>query len=133
MSIWRYPAVESHEYPGLCLHDMRVTGSITAGCSRLPLWAFTWTAVTQGWEAVEAGWAPTYGWNAEKMGEFLYNLLEQRGEFGRLLLILADVERRERHDKFWDEMPTLRKRVLRQLQRCTEALEPSAGNKERGA
>src|SRR5690606_31862590 len=81
---------------GLVVHDGRVSGSITTGRSRLPLWAFAGVAITHGWDEVERGWSPSkYGWTAERFARFLSHLLEARGEFGRLLLVLADVERRD--------------------------------------
>lgn len=152
-TVWRKPAVESADiYPGLVVHDDRVSGSITLGKSRLPMWAFVSWLPNGGWAAVEEGWDDFYGWNAEKMAGFLYDLMEHRGEFARLLLVLADVERREqdmtdralrRADKdrtglvrialgpgdegtvlprAWWEQPTLRKRVADQLRRCLAVL-----------
>lgn len=128
--IWRKPAAETVDYPGLVVHDGRVSGSITTGYSRLPLWCFAFTAVVGGWESVEHGWSPSqYDWTADKFGGFLTDLLDQRGEFARLLCMLADVERRDRYatglprDTAWWERKTQRTRVLRQLRRCTAALE----------
>lgn len=127
--VWRTPAAESHDYPGLCVHDGRVSGSITADCTRLPLWAFIWNALVEGWPAVEHNWSPSkYGWDAERLGSFLSNLLEQRGEMARLICVLADVERRDgvtskRHDHAWWESKTQRRRVIAQLKRCLAALE----------
>ncbi len=129
--IWRHPAEESRNlYPGLVVHDDRVTGSITAGASRLPLWCFVGLMVLAGWSDAEvAAYEPDqYGWTAERMAEFLASLLDERGEFARLLLILADVERRdsgrmERGDtRAWYEVAGQRARVVRQLRRCLEAL-----------
>lgn len=125
--IWREPATESDKlYPGLSLNDNRVTGSIVVDHSRLPLWAIVYTAITQGWDEVEHGWEPGehYGFKAEDMAEFLYNLLELRGEFGRLLLVLADAERRERGlgYKPWWMTKKHRKRVGDQLRRCLACL-----------
>lgn len=130
---WRHPAEESHLYPGLCLSDDRVTGSITVGCSRLPLWAFvSWLADDNlGWEEVVNSWdyiETEYGWTADKMGDFLHDLMEQRGEFGRLLLILADAERCERRSprrEAWWDTKKHRKRVADQLRRCLAVLEDS--------
>lgn len=98
MTIWRDPAEETEDYPNLVVHDGRVTGSITTGRSRLPLWAIIYTAIHQGWDEVEAGWSPTehYGYTAQDLADFLYYLLEARAEFGRLLLVLANAERLER-------------------------------------
>lgn len=151
--VWRRPAKESAElYPGLVVHDDRVSGSITLGRSRLPMWAFVSWLPDGGWASVEKGWDELYGWNAEKMASFLYDLMEHRGEFARLLLVLADVERREQNltDRAlrradtdrdgmvrlafgpddegtrlpgaWWEQPKLRARVEDQLRRCLAAL-----------
>jgi hypothetical protein len=115
-------------YPGLVVWDDRVSGSITTGRSRLPLWCLVYTALTGGWDQVEHGWEPSqYGWDASRMGQFLTDLLELRGEFARLILVLADNERRERtHDMSgppWWERPTTRRRTISQLKRCLEVLE----------
>lgn len=104
---WREPGEETTDlYPNLVVHDGRVTGSITCGRSRLPLWAFASVAITHGWEEVEGGWEPSdYGFTAKDLAAFVYNLLEARGEFGRLLLALANAERLEnlREDAVLDE------------------------------
>lgn len=125
---WRKPSEESlNLYPGLVVCDGRVSGSITVGQSRLPLWAFIWTAVHGRWEGVEAGWAPTekYGYTADDLSFFLSNLLDQRGEFGRLLLVLADAERLNHvsHNRPWWTTKRHRKRVGDQLRRCLAVLE----------
>lgn len=123
---WRQPGVESDDlYPGLSVHDSRVTGSIVVDHSRLPLWAFVWNAVNEGWEEVERGYSPTehYGYTANDLGRFLYNLLEQRGEFGRLLLVLADAEAHDRGDRPWWETKRHRRRVADQLRLCLAKLE----------
>lgn len=125
--IWRKPAAETiGPYPGLVVMDNRVSGSITTGQSRLPLWCFVYTALTEGWASVEHNWSPSkYGWDAARFGTFLSDLLEQRGEFARLLCLLADVERRDRgmDDAAWWERKTQRNRVLAQLRRCVAAME----------
>lgn len=129
--VWREPGEESHLYPGLCLNDNRVSGSITVGCSRLPLWAFVGWLPGGGWDSVVDSWdyieGPGYEWTADKMGEFLYCLMEQRGEFGRLLLVLADAERCEQKRGSWSRpwwsTKRHRKRVRGQLLRCLEALD----------
>ena len=147
--IWREPAEESDDlYPGLVVHDGRVSGSITVNRSRLPIWTFAgWT-----WDEIVAGWpyiTDEYGWTEEKHREFHHCLFEMRGEFARLLLVLADVERQEqdRHDAElesygpvvrmelepgdggapwpapWYEHPESIRRVSDQLRRCLAALE----------
>lgn len=150
--VWREPDVETEDYPNIVVCDGRVTGSITIGRSRLPLWAISATAIGGGWDEVELGWSPTehYGFTEDHFSDFVYHLLEQRGEFGRLLCVLADVERQddERQDGWLDskddgsgiveipldkrnnDMPPpwwahepSRKRVIDQLRACLGALE----------
>ena len=130
MTPWRDPDEESVDlYPGLVVHDGRVSGSITTGRSRLPLWAFAGVAVTHGWDEVERGWSPSkYGWTAERFARFLSHLLEARGEFGRLLLVLADVERRDEERMVPTPVPWWADRelsapVIDQLRRCLAALD----------
>ena len=133
---WRQPDEESVDlYPGLVVHDGRVSGSITVGQSRLPLWAIIGTAIRETWESVESNWSPTeaYGFTAHDLAAFLYDLMELRGEFGRLLLVLANAERQEMiaeqedesllvADAWWD-VPAQRQPVIDQLRRCLLALE----------
>lgn len=126
---WRVPAEESVDlYPGLVVHDGRVSGSITINQSRLPMWAFVGYLPHGGWDSVVQGWPyieTEYGWDAYAQAAFLTDLLQARGEFGRLLLVLADAERCERtrgHGKPWWRTRKHRVRVRRQLERCIEAL-----------
>ena len=148
MDIWRTPAEESTDlYPGLVLADDRVTGSITIGRTRLPLWAVISEVIRKGWDFVEEEYYPDldsdninfgestpeenrarciqeyYSFNAEKAAEFFYNLLEQRGELGRLVLLLADVERMSTFQRHWTETKKHRQRMIKQLRRCLEILE----------
>jgi len=66
------------------------------------------------------------------MGRFLYDLLEARGEFARLLLVIADAERRERVSTPWWETKLHRKRIAAQLRRCLAIVE-SPDNRRSGA
>ena len=147
---WRDPPEETSDYPGLFVSDNCVTGSIRVG-GRLPVWAFLYTALVDDWDDVEAGWAPTehYGFTLEKLGSFLGDLFEMRGEFARLLCVLADVERDEQGrvekalyghgpwvvdvspwkadavrlpEPWWTHDPS-RQRVAEQLRRCLATLE----------
>lgn len=125
-TVWRDPPAETHDYPGLCVSDNRVSGSITVGCSRLPLWAFTAEAITGTWEHVVHNYPGARDLGAEGLATFLGCLLEQRGEFARLLVILADAELRSvdnlwRNTLWWDR-PRQRKRVAAQLRRCLDVL-----------
>lgn len=126
--MWREPPEESDDlYPSLSVCDNRMAGSIVIDHGRLPLWAFVWTAVAEDWSEVEAGWEPSrYGFTADDLGAFLCDLLEMRGEFGRLLLVLADAERCERRGPLmrgWWQTKRHRKRVGDQLRRCLAVLE----------
>ena len=122
----RQPAEETVDlYPGLSVCDDRVSGSITVAQSRLPLWAFIRYVVEDSWEDIVSGdeaYYPgleAYGWTEEKMSDFLYYLMQCRGEFGRLLLLMAEVNRlsEEKH-RFWMEQDGLPQRMKEQLQRC---------------
>ena len=119
--------MQTNGFPKLMVHDNVVTGSINVRNTRLPLWAIITTAIIEGWQAVENGWSPQerYGYTKEDLAYFLYCLLEQRGEFGRLLLLLAKAEHSDRakdDDSFWFEKPYYRKQMRIQLQRCLETL-----------
>lgn len=136
--MFRRPAEESlNLYPGLVIDDDRVSGSITAGRSRLPLWAIVYTAIRGTWngkpswpDTVESNWMPTelYGLTERAFAEFLYHLLELRGEWGRLLLLLANAERLEQKrggfpGPTWYETKKHRRLVSAQLRRCLALLE----------
>ena len=118
--VWQTKAKQTNGYPKLMVHDDVVTGSINVRNTRLPLWAIISIVINEGWEQVERGWSPEehYGFTREDLAHFLYYLLEQRGEFGRLLLLLANVEKLE----CWWENAKARQRVKKQLQNCLDAL-----------
>jgi len=127
--VWREPPEEtSGLYPGLVVHDSRVSGSITFGPSRLPVWAVIGDLVQGGWPAVEGDYEPSrYSWDREQLAAFLYHLLDLRGEFARLILVLADAERAEEsrgpRGKPWWEVRTRREAVRRELRRCLATLD----------
>jgi hypothetical protein len=118
-------------YPGLVVSDGRVSGSITLGRSRLPVWCFT--PDFPSWDEYlsdqEKPGSPHYGVSKDDLAGFVRNLLEMRGEFARLLLMVADAERQENEDEDsafgppWWEIPELRQRISDQLRRCLAALE----------
>jgi hypothetical protein len=124
--IWRQPAIQTNGFPKLMVHDNVQTGSINIRNTRLPLWAIIGTVICQGWDTVESGWSPEehYGYTREDLSHFLYCLLEQRGEFGRLLLLLAKAEASYRNYDFgcWWDKPYYRKMVKKQLKRCLATL-----------
>lgn len=121
----------TEDYPGFVVHDDRVTGSVTLGPTRMPLWAPISTMVEAGYHSAVESWPslPKYG-SAEAIGSFLQDLFQQRKEFGRLLCVLADVERREREAR--NENDSLQpwyannenvERVRTALQNCLQHLE----------
>ena len=118
---------QTNGFPKLMVDDDVVTGSINIRNSRLSLWAIIVTVINEGWESVEKGWSPEehYGYSKQDLAHFLYCLLEQRGEFGRLLLLLAKVEKLE----CWWENTNTRKQVKKQLQNCLDALNEVQGKK----
>ena len=126
--VWRRKGTQTRGFPKLMVDDDVVSGSINVRGTRLPLWAIITTAINEGWESIERGWSPTKHYNYTKvdLAHFLYCLLEQRGEFGRLLLLLAKVERLE----CWWENEGARKRVMKQLQNCLDALNEVESDKE---
>src|SRR3990167_2569349 len=112
--IWRTPPHQTNGSPKLQVNDNVMTGSINVRNTRLPLWAIITTVINEGWEAVERGWGPEkhYGYTRQDLAHFLYCLLEQRGELGRLLFLLASVEKPEYHgDLAWWEITSARRRV----------------------
>lgn len=130
---WREPREESADlYPGLVVHDGRVSGSITLGQSRLPIWCLAWdvSLETTGHEYAR----DDYKVSEADLMRFLNLLFDLRGEFARLLLVLADAERCDRGGRTppWWETKRHRKRVGDQLRRCLDALEPKAAGPERG-
>lgn len=147
---WADPRRRSEDYPGLVVHDSRVSGSITFTDSRLPLWAVLPDMVQAGFPAILHNWdylTEEYGWDAGRLAAFLVDLLEMRGEFGRLLLVLADMERldseREQrameatpdggtlpHTEPWWEHQELRERVQAALHACLNALQPEGEKSE---
>jgi hypothetical protein len=127
----REPRVETEDYPNMVVHDGRVTGSITAGYSRLPLWCLIPDLVYAGFPYLQEQREDLHGLTAESFSNFLYYLLEHRGDFGRLLCVLADVERQtaemekrgELDSVAWWYHPKMSQRVRDALKRCIESLE----------
>ena len=106
----RDPDEETEDYPGLIVHDGRVTGSITLERSRLPVWAFSgcWDTAEEGWGREAAAAAGIdhdglYGWTRGRWYQFLHNLLEHRGDLARLLCVLADAQRQQ-DSRFDDQL-----------------------------
>lgn len=128
--VWREPAAhDSDLYPGLVVWDARCSGSITLGETRLPIWAprLDWSEIDDYFPDAGDPAREKYESAAADALEFLYFLREQRGEFARLLLVLADAERREARRSVnagaWWETKRHRKRVADQLRRCLACLE----------
>lgn len=93
----------TEDYPGFVVHDDRVSGSITFGHSRLPLWCVISEIVEAGYSAALESYPElSERASADEIGRFLHDLLESRKNFARLLCVLADVERQEREAR-WNE------------------------------
>lgn len=107
-------------YPGLSVRNHMVSGSICVHPTRLPVWSPQLRALDLDHYIDDDGAVN------DLIGEFLHFLVQQRGEFGRLLLVLADVERAEAagpsDGKAWWLRKKHRKRVARHLRRCLRAL-----------
>ena len=91
----------TEDYPGFVVHDGRVSGSITLGHSRLPIWCFVQDLVDGGYDTASENYPslPSHA-SSDEIGSFLHDLLEHRREFARLICVLADVERREREARW---------------------------------
>src|SRR3990167_2493197 len=128
----RDPSEETQEYPGLFVSDERITGSITLGQSRLPIWCFLYTVLIEGWDEAKVNWPSIkdYNFTKEDLAAFLTNLVHVRGDFGRLLLAIANAERLEekRADTddimapSWWEDPELKAPVIELLRKCLSIL-----------
>jgi hypothetical protein len=130
IDLHRRPGEESLDlYPGLVVSDgkhSRITGSITLGPTRLPMWALISEVVRAGWHHAEDEYdAQEVGFTAEQAAEFFYNLMEHRGEFGRLILLLADVQRASTGRWHWTETKRHPRRLAEQMRRCLALLEAS--------
>ncbi len=123
-------------YPGLAVNKGRVSGSIVIDGTRLPLWAFVWQAAAHGWDDVSRSYdMGNIGYTVDDLGSFMSHLLEQRNEFGELILVLADVERTDKErinaeDDCtsalmidWLRRPGEVKRVRAALHACLKSLE----------
>lgn len=124
---------DTSQYPGLVVCDNRVSGSITAGASRLPLWGLT-CYLFESWKTgINAEVHTTHGWTEQAFKSFLHHILDHRGEFARLICTLADVERRDtarsegRNAVAWWVHPRSKQRVLEALRRCVYVLENDLG------
>lgn len=120
---WREERATTKDYPGLYVSDGVSSGSIRidGGPS---LWAMTADVIELDWEFLKSNWGDgNPGMTERDFGLFLHHLFQQRGEFGRLVCVLADVERRDRYPRPWWATKTQRRRMIKQLQRCIDALQ----------
>ena len=129
----REPPEETTEYPGLVVNDGRAFAALAIGPTRQTFWCLAGFLARGGWPAVLELWPdleqPPYSWSEPQMALFLESLLDQRGEFARLLGVLADAERRDAERGRagaatpWYQRRTQRTRVAGALRRCLAALE----------
>ena len=108
-------------YPGLVVMDGRVTGSITLGQSRLPIWCIP----HNGFDIEAHTGEPTaYGVSDDDLARFVFELLEARGCWGRLLCIIADEERASGYVPFlYGISGRAKKRLRAALQACIDELD----------
>ncbi len=125
--IWRKPSEENTDiYEGLVVQDNRVGGSITIRQSRLPLWTLVGTAIRENWSDVQDSWnVEDNDYSADELADFLYHLLEMRGEFARLLLELANANKQS---DFWWIDEEICENVRHQLQKCLDSLSERKNN-----
>jgi hypothetical protein len=120
------PAVRDkrgEHYPGLVVMDGRVSSSITLGQSRLPIWCIPHRGFNIEWHT---GSPTAYGVSDDDLARFVFRLLEARGNWGRLLCIIADEERASEHVPFlYCVSPRAKKRLRAALQACIEELDAS--------
>lgn len=148
---WREPAEETVGlYGPFVVHDGRQSGSITFGRTRLPIWAPYWPSPAGPEDLDDYTYPgdPTEEW-LEAATTLVRRLLGLRGDFARLLLVLANAEEQayardeaasDRHfaeahpggsvcacgglgfpDRWW-EVDELRAPVVDMLRRCLAAL-----------
>jgi hypothetical protein len=123
----------TEDYPSFIVHDGRVTGSITFGPTRLALRGPIGTMVYAGFSRAVESWPSLAEQSSpEALGNFLEDLFQQSKEFGRLLCVLADVERQEREARLGSREPFSPpwyahaenvERVRASLQSCLQHLE----------
>jgi hypothetical protein len=129
----------TEDYPGLVVCEGYRRGSIRTKDRGLELWCWVYELITQAdWDGVNRDYEP--GIDPDEFARFLVNLLNQRGEFGRLVCVLADVERDddERVGKVgrgvdrrpWWEVPDQRARVRHVLLECVAALDEEEADDE---
>lgn len=151
---WRRPGYSGDDiYPPFACDDGMRAGGVNIGSTRQLVHDLTGAILMGGWdEAVDS-----YGEQAcssDDYGQFLHDLLDMRGEFGRLLLHLAAAVRlaRERDDAkidahwaeahpnaamcdcmavdhlAWHEDPDVYRPVVEQLRRCLAVLGHDTGS-----
>jgi hypothetical protein len=113
-------------FPGLSVWDARMAGAITLKDSRLPVYVLAsmvmkygddWERVTDSYDVPE--W---YEWTDVRL--LVTMMLNLRGEWAKLVLIMADGERRRSHNGLpWWRKKRDRARVRAQLLRCLAMLD----------
>lgn len=110
-------------YPGLVVMDGRVTGSITLGHSRLPLWCLP-AHFDIGWHTGDPN---SHGTTDSDLTDFAHNLFEMREDWARLVLILADEHRMAMRGTGWfGDSQRAKKRLRAALQACLDDLSTEA-------
>lgn len=110
----------TEDYPGLFVWNARCSGQATIGQSRLPLYGVLPGALLWGWGDAQSKY-PHLGAGGP-FADFLERLLEARGEFARLLCVLADVERQTEGITDWRDDSNAVNRVRTHLLCCLRDL-----------
>lgn len=120
---------ETEDYPGFVVCDNRRFGSITLGHTRQAVRdVLSYAMTVEGWDDAIAG----YGWDEDPegtiagvsltdLGNLLDVLFDLRGDYGRLVLAMANAERRGGGS--WPERPRIRKPVVDLMRSCLADLE----------
>jgi hypothetical protein len=127
----------TEDYPGLVVGEGHRRGSIRTKDRGLELWCWAFDAIVNGFDGADRDYDT--GTTVEEFAGFVTHLLNQRGEFGRLVCVLADVERDD-SERFadegddpdlraWWEVPEQRARVRAALLECVAALDEEEADK----
>lgn len=116
--VWRFPAEETKNlYPNGCVHDGRGFGSLMVG--GVAPW---WIAGDTDWDVSDYTDDPKL---EKEIRTFVFHLLSLRGEYARLLLVLANAERTSTNTggRGWWKSGRQRTAVRSALKRCLDVLD----------
>lgn len=145
---WQRPGYRGDDiYPPFACDDGMRAGGVNIGNTRQLVHDLLWSVVGGGWERAVSDYGEQCC-TADDYARFLHDLLDVRGEFGRLLLTFAAAEKAEADKdeaavskhfaevhpneevcdcetgvyRSWWEDPELSEPVVAQLRRCLDVL-----------